>query len=471
MPALSLWSLSLLCPSSPASLVSQCSAAAPDQRSPPLSLLPPQADRIDPHSTLDRSHHPMSAITPIAAAAAAAAVAATTGAPATLAHSQSRILQAQSRSVASASASASSSSSVSASSGSRALLPVALTLAASATAVAAVVMALRAYRARRKNNDAQRKPAAASSDADLDPITWTAPDEHSIPLPSRYSSCVDYSRYNLYVLFPSTVESEREKHYAVMSANSLPGAEATLLSPQDAQKKACTYGLDDSQIELTRALALLRFGSTQYVHVSLETYPSLFVSLTPSERSQILVLNLCDGTELDGIPGISVLRHLESVGVAYTGADEAFFRISTYKMRMKRAFQSRGVDTSVWVELAPEMLEEWAQWREKEGKPIVRDEPDAPAITGAAAAAPAKPLSTSQRENPESTRCSFEASFSAGLTTLLHSLRSIPPPLLVKPDDSYCSCGITTRSVCFQNEDALDYAAAISNQFSGVYVE
>jgi len=50
-------------------------------------------------------------------------------------------------------------------------------------------------------------------------------------------------------------------------------------------------------------------------------------------------------------------------------------------------------------------------------------------------------------------------------------VRSLPFPVLVKPDDSYCSCGITTRSVCFQPEDALDYAASIAPQFTGVLVE
>jgi D-alanine-D-alanine ligase len=40
-----------------------------------------------------------------------------------------------------------------------------------------------------------------------------------------------------------------------------------------------------------------------------------------------IVLNICDGDEVNGSPGISVVNYLENAGLVYTGAD-AFFMIS-----------------------------------------------------------------------------------------------------------------------------------------------
>ena len=65
----------------------------------------------------------------------------------------------------------------------------------------------------------------------------------------------------------------------------------------------------------------------------------------------VVVLNLCDGTEDDGYPGISVVRALEAAGLPATGADSGFYEISTSKLAMKRRFAAAGVSTSPWVEI------------------------------------------------------------------------------------------------------------------------
>ena len=61
-----------------------------------------------------------------------------------------------------------------------------------------------------------------------------------------------------------------------------------------------------------------------------------------------LVFNLCDGDEINGVPGISVIRYLNSVGLTYTGADEHFYHITTSKIDMKRAFERARVPTPPW---------------------------------------------------------------------------------------------------------------------------
>ncbi len=66
-----------------------------------------------------------------------------------------------------------------------------------------------------------------------------------------------------------------------------------------------------------------------------------------------LFLNLCDGAEDDGdgFPGLSVVRALEAQGRDFTGADAAFYELSTSKLRMKRAMRRGRIPTAAWLEL------------------------------------------------------------------------------------------------------------------------
>ncbi len=64
-----------------------------------------------------------------------------------------------------------------------------------------------------------------------------------------------------------------------------------------------------------------------------------------------LVLNYCDGDEINGFPGVSVVRALEQNGLAFTGADSQFYAISTSKIWMKQLFEEAGISTSPWAAL------------------------------------------------------------------------------------------------------------------------
>lgn len=61
-----------------------------------------------------------------------------------------------------------------------------------------------------------------------------------------------------------------------------------------------------------------------------------------------VVFNLCDGDEINGTPGISVLRLLEEKGLIYTGSDEYFYTLTTSKIPMKQAFEKALVSTPAW---------------------------------------------------------------------------------------------------------------------------
>ncbi len=64
-----------------------------------------------------------------------------------------------------------------------------------------------------------------------------------------------------------------------------------------------------------------------------------------------LVLNLCDGDEINGTPGISVVKLLEVSGLVFTGADSYFYDITTSKIPMKKAFDHSGVSNAPWKEV------------------------------------------------------------------------------------------------------------------------
>src|SRR5690606_2749744 len=67
-----------------------------------------------------------------------------------------------------------------------------------------------------------------------------------------------------------------------------------------------------------------------------------------SGRKIPLVLNLCDGDEINGTPGVSVIHELDKQRLIYTGSDEYFYNITTSKIPMKKAFDEAGVSTAKW---------------------------------------------------------------------------------------------------------------------------
>jgi D-alanine-D-alanine ligase len=65
-----------------------------------------------------------------------------------------------------------------------------------------------------------------------------------------------------------------------------------------------------------------------------------------SEHTSI-VLNYCDGfDEVDGYPGLSVIKLLEAKGIIFTGANSNFEYFTISKIRMKQAFVKAGVSTA-----------------------------------------------------------------------------------------------------------------------------
>jgi D-alanine-D-alanine ligase len=69
-----------------------------------------------------------------------------------------------------------------------------------------------------------------------------------------------------------------------------------------------------------------------------------------------VVLNLCDGDEINGAPGISVIEALNKKNIVYTGADAFFYDITTSKIPMKQAFDNAKISTPKWEAIMTEQI-------------------------------------------------------------------------------------------------------------------
>ncbi len=83
--------------------------------------------------------------------------------------------------------------------------------------------------------------------------------------------------------------------------------------------------------------------------VTMDNYKTIIHSIAESQNGKTpLILNLCDGDEVNGCPGVSVIKELNKQGLIYTGSDVHFYNITTSKVPMKKAFDKAGVATANW---------------------------------------------------------------------------------------------------------------------------
>ena len=82
-----------------------------------------------------------------------------------------------------------------------------------------------------------------------------------------------------------------------------------------------------------------------------ETAISTIEQIANEENVVPIILNLCDGDEVNGTPGVSVILELEKRNIIYTGANEFFYNITTSKIPMKKAFDMALVPHASWISL------------------------------------------------------------------------------------------------------------------------
>ncbi|MFB2876258.1 hypothetical protein [Floridanema aerugineum] len=82
--------------------------------------------------------------------------------------------------------------------------------------------------------------------------------------------------------------------------------------------------------------------------ITLENMQSVVEEVLASNKDYTpVVLNYCNGfDEVDGYPGLSVIKLLEEKGIIFTGADSNFEYLTISKIRMKQALVEAGVSTA-----------------------------------------------------------------------------------------------------------------------------
>jgi D-alanine-D-alanine ligase len=108
------------------------------------------------------------------------------------------------------------------------------------------------------------------------------------------------------------------------------------------------YDFTQSIGEYTKVFEELK-AEWKWQPVTMDNYKEVVQSIAASANGKTpLVLNLCDGDEVNSTPGVSVIKELEKYGLIYTGSDEHFYNITTSKIPMKKAFDKAGVSSANW---------------------------------------------------------------------------------------------------------------------------
>ena len=108
------------------------------------------------------------------------------------------------------------------------------------------------------------------------------------------------------------------------------------------------YDFTQSLAEYTKVFDELK-ADWKWQPVTMDNYKEVIRKIANSANGKSpLVLNLCDGDEVNGTPGVSVIKELEKYGLIYTGSDEYFYNITTSKIPMKKAFDKAAVSTANW---------------------------------------------------------------------------------------------------------------------------
>jgi D-alanine-D-alanine ligase len=108
------------------------------------------------------------------------------------------------------------------------------------------------------------------------------------------------------------------------------------------------YDFEANIREFEKAFTELQLN-WKWQYVTINDYKTVIDKIADSANGHIpLVFNLCDGDEVNGAPGISVIRYLEEKKLIYTGAREKYYHLTTSKITMKQAFDDAHVSNSLW---------------------------------------------------------------------------------------------------------------------------
>ena len=117
----------------------------------------------------------------------------------------------------------------------------------------------------------------------------------------------------------------------------------------ESEDENLNYYLDYTQsiAEYTKAFA--EIGCTwTWMNVTTENIQTVIDTIKQQTIKQNIVLNLCDGDDINGTPGVSIIHALNKHALVYTGSNVFFYDITTSKIPMKTAFDAYNVPTPAW---------------------------------------------------------------------------------------------------------------------------
>lgn len=110
------------------------------------------------------------------------------------------------------------------------------------------------------------------------------------------------------------------------------------------------YDFTQSIAEFTRVFDTLNC-EWEWVNITIDNYRDEIARVKRSNNKQNIVFNLCDGDEINKVPGVSVIHELKAQNIVFTGSEAYFYQITTSKIPMKEAFDLHGVSTPKWKKL------------------------------------------------------------------------------------------------------------------------
>ena len=109
------------------------------------------------------------------------------------------------------------------------------------------------------------------------------------------------------------------------------------------------YDFSQSIEEYTRAFEVLKL-EWKWQPVTIQNYKEVIDHIASIKNGCTqVVFNLCDGDEVNGTAGISVIHYLEEKKLIYTGARADYYDLTTSKIVMKKAFDKANVVNAKWI--------------------------------------------------------------------------------------------------------------------------
>jgi D-alanine-D-alanine ligase len=108
------------------------------------------------------------------------------------------------------------------------------------------------------------------------------------------------------------------------------------------------YDFSEGLKEFTKVFEDLN-ADWKWQPVTINNYRKVIDEIAFSANGKLpFIFNLCDGDEVNDVPGISVIHYLQEKGLCFSGSNDYFYKITSSKATMKRAFDFANVPTPKW---------------------------------------------------------------------------------------------------------------------------